>query len=153
MNSLRTLLALPLLMAMPMQAANAATDVEGLWLTENKRSVIKVEECDMGLCGTIHWIIEGGMQFDEKNPDKEMRDRPMCGLTILWGFEQDGMNEWEDGKIYKADDGDIYSSELELEDDGTLEVKGYIGLSFIGKSQNWTRVSADDYPACTPPAQ
>ena len=41
--------------------ANAADPAEGLWLTENERSVINVQECDEGLCGTIYWIIDGGM--------------------------------------------------------------------------------------------
>lgn len=132
-------------------SANAASPLEGLWLTENKRSVIKVEECMKGLCGTIHWIVEGGMQYDAKNPDEAKRNTPMCGLPILWGFKKASETEWEDGEIYKADDGDVYSSELELQDDGTLKVRGYVGFSFLGKSQVWTRVSADEYTACSAP--
>lgn len=145
-TTLKSLLALPILM-MPF-AAQAASPLTGYWLTENKRSVIMIEECGESLCGNIHWIIEGGMQFDEKNPDETKRKTPMCGLPILWGFEKDSETEWEDGKIYKADDGDVYSSEMELQEDGTLEVKGYVGFSFIGKSQDWTRVDPKDYPAC-----
>lgn len=132
-------------------SANAASPLEGLWLTENKRSVIHVQECDQGLCGNIHWIIEGGMQYDSKNPDASKRTTPMCGLPILWGFEKDSETEWESGNIYKADEGDVYSSEMELQKDGTLKVRGYIGVSFLGKSQIWTRVSAEEYPACSAP--
>ena len=128
--------------------ANAADPAEGLWLTENERSVINVQECDEGLCGTIYWIIDGGMQVDEKNPDEAKRGQPMCGLKILWGFERDEPGEWENGNIYKADDGDLYSAELEVEEDGTLDVRGYLGFSFIGKSQTWTRVNAGDYQRC-----
>jgi len=126
----------------------AASPLEGYWLTENKRSVIKVTECDQGWCGYIHWIIEGGMQSDAKNPDETKRDRPMCGLPILWGFTQDSANAWEGGKIYKADDGDIYNANMELQSDGTLKVRGYVGISLLGKSQIWTRVQENNYPAC-----
>lgn len=129
-------------------AALAASPLEGLWLTENKRSVIKLERCEQGLCGTIHWIIEGGMQTDDKNPDVARRGKPMCGLPILWGFKQDSDTEWEDGKIYKADDGDIYDANIELLKDGTLKVRGYMGVSFLGKTQIWNRVEESAYPAC-----
>ncbi|MAE52204.1 MAG: hypothetical protein CMH27_10375 [Micavibrio sp.] len=129
-------------------SANAETPLDGYWLTENERSVIKVKECDMGLCGHVYWIIDGGMQTDLNNPEETLRGRPMCGLPILWGMEKQSATEWEDGKIYKADDGDIYDADLELLDDGTLKVRGYLGLSWLGKTQIWKRVSPADYPAC-----
>lgn len=125
----------------------AAQDITGLWLTENKRSVINIRDCDQGLCGDIHWIIADGMQYDRKNPDVERRDTPMCGLPILWGFKQNG-NEWSDGKIYKADEGDTYNANMTLLNDGRLRLRGYIGLPLFGKTQIWTRVSAVDYPKC-----
>lgn len=129
-------------------SALAESPLAGLWLTENQRSVINIGECEQGLCGSIHWIIEGGMQTDSKNPDESRRDQPMCGLPILWGFNQHSDIAWEDGKIYKADDGDIYDANLELNNDGTLHVRGYRGVSFLGKSQTWTRVESANYPAC-----
>lgn len=127
-----------------------ATVAEGLWLTENKRSVIKVEQCDEGLCGYIHWIIKGGMQYDSKNPDESLRNTPMCGLKILHGFEQDKNNSniWKSGNIYKADDGDIYAAEVEVLNETEMKVTGYIGFTFLGKTQTWTRVDAKQYPTC-----
>jgi uncharacterized protein (DUF2147 family) len=130
-------------------SANAATPLEGYWLTQNERSVIRVEECDKGLCGYIHWIIEGGMQTDSKNPDESMRDRPMCGMPILWGMSETSGTQWENGKIYKADDGDIYDADLTLQPDDSLKVRGYRGITLFGKTQIWNRVSAENYPACT----
>jgi len=151
MNIIKLLPALLVIIVFILAAvgARAATPLEGLWLTQNERSVIQVKECDQGLCGYIYWIIEGGMQTDAKNPEESLRNRPMCGLPILWGMEKDNETEWEDGKIYKADDGDIYDADVELLDDGTLKVRGYMGLSLFGKTQIWHRVSADNYPACT----
>ncbi|MBL4803372.1 MAG: DUF2147 domain-containing protein [Alphaproteobacteria bacterium] len=132
--------------------AFAADPVEGLWLTQNERSVINVYECDQGLCGDIYWIIDGGMQYDTKNPDASKHKDPMCGLRILYGFEKDEVGEWEDGKIYKADEGDVYNANVEINDNGTLKVRGYVGISMFGKSQKWTKVSADDYAQCNAPA-
>lgn len=141
---------LSVLVLMGATPAFAADPAEGLWLTQNKRSVIKVEPCDQGLCGRVHWIIEGGMQFDEKNPDAAKRGVPMCGLPILWGFTQEGPGEWEDGRIYKADEGDTYDANLEVLEDGTLKVRGYMGLSMLGKTQIWTRADEAAYPPCKP---
>jgi uncharacterized protein (DUF2147 family) len=135
------------------KAAAQAPSPEGLWLTENKRSAIKIEKCDSGLCGKVAWIIEDGMQYDTANPDESLRGRPMCGLQIMSGLQQNEYDpaEWEDGEIYKADDGDIYSAELEVLNENEIEVTGYVGFSFIGKTQTWTRVNAKDYPPCRPP--
>ena len=146
---MRIILTLFALVLIPLSNAQAADPVMGLWLTENERSVISIEECDEGVCGTIHWIIEGGMQTDANNPDEAKRDTPMCGLKILWGFEQDGEGVWDGGNIYKADDGDLYSAELEIQEDGTLEVRGYVGFSFLGKSQIWKSVSGKSYRSCS----
>ncbi len=124
-----------------------ASDAQGYWLTENKRAVIHLQPCGFSLCGTIHWIIDGGMQYDAKNPDKAERSAPMCGLQLLHGFETNGKN-WKNGKIYKADEGKIYDANITVKDDNTLSLRGYVGIPLFGKSQTWTRVSPDDYKKC-----
>lgn len=133
-------------------AALAAKDpAEGLWLTENERSVIEIKPCEQGLCGYVYWIIPGGLKFDAQNPDNTKRGEPICGLPILWGFEQDGKGDWSGGTIYKADDGDYYDANLGVREDGTLKVRGYMGLALFGKTQIWNRVSAEDYEICNLP--
>lgn len=125
----------------------------GLWLTENQRSAISVTPCvndQSTVCGQIHWIIEGGMQYDTKNPDETRRNQPMCGLVILGGFHQSDANNWVDGEIYKADEGDFYKASLQMLPSGKMLVRGYVGMPLFGKSQTWTRVNPADYPQCTP---
>jgi uncharacterized protein (DUF2147 family) len=121
---------------------------EGLWLTENERSVIQLTPCGDELCGHIAWIIEGGMQVDSKNPDESKRQTPMCGLQIVSGLKKKSDTKWEGGKIYKADDGDTYNASLTMMEDDKLKVRGYIGVPMLGKSQIWTRVSPEGYPTC-----
>ncbi|QQG36158.1 MAG: DUF2147 domain-containing protein [Micavibrio aeruginosavorus] len=134
--------------ALPAQARN--TGPTGLWLTENQRSVIAIEKCGEGLCGRVHWIIEGGMQFDEHNEDPAQTRQPMCGLKILWGFKQQDAANWIDGKIYKADEGDLYNATLQMLPKGNMLVRGYVGMPLFGKSQTWTPVDAASYPRCKP---
>jgi len=134
-------------------AAESTPDPTGLWLTENKRSAIRVTRCESGLCGEVAWIIDGGMQYDRKNPDPDKRDRPICGLRILWGVAQqpDDPADWEDGTVYKADEGETYDVDLTVQGPDTMKVRGYVGIALFGKSQVWTRVSPEDHPPCAPP--
>ena len=128
-----------------------AADVDGLWLTENKRAAIHVTQCENGrsLCGSIAWIIDGGMQMDVKNDDPAKQNTPLCGMQILYGFEKGkAAGEWVDGKIYKADDGDVYNATVKQIDDTRLRLRGYVGIPLFGKTQIWTRVSPADYPRC-----
>ena len=140
------------LSATPAWAESAA----GYWLAENERSVIYIHPCENDkdeLCGDIHWIIEGGMQYDSENPEPDLRDRPLCGLTVLRGFEQQSEHKWVDGKIYKADEGKTYNGVLQVLPTGKMLVRGYVGLPLIGKSQKWTRVEPDTYKQCEAPAE
>ncbi|MCB1533066.1 MAG: DUF2147 domain-containing protein [Alphaproteobacteria bacterium] len=132
--------------------AQAADTVEGYWLTQNERAVVKISPCADSVCGKVYWIIDGGLQYDEHNPDEAMRTRPMCGLQILGDFEKAGENAWDSGYIYKADEGDMYAANIALQDDGTLKLRGYMGISLLGKTQVWNRVNPSDYKACRAPS-
>jgi uncharacterized protein (DUF2147 family) len=140
-----------------MTAAAQAQGVKaptGLWLTQNERSVIELYKCPGDkplLCGKIAWIIDGGMQFDEKNPDASKHKRPLCGLTILTGLGLEGPGLWTGGKVYKADEGDMYDAKMTVLDENTVEMRGFAGISMFGKTQTWKRVSAKDYPRCKAP--
>ncbi len=126
---------------------------EGFWLTENKRSVIEVQKATNGkIYGKIAWIIEGGMQYDSKNPDATKHKKPMCGLRIMSALKQSPFNpnKWQGGTIYKADDGDIYDVFAELQSADKMKIRGFKGISLLGKTQYWTRTSQSDYPQCKP---
>jgi len=131
-------------------------DPRGLWRTEKGNAVVRLAECADGggeLCGRVWWLEPGGLRFDWENPDKDKRGQPLCGLEVMWGFERDGPREWDDGKLYKVDDGEIYDAFFKLKGNGKLKVSGFVGFHFLSKSQKWTRVSAQSYPQCTRPPQ
>ncbi len=143
---------LGLVIAAPAYAQTKAPT--GLWLTENKRSAIELYRCAPDkplLCGKIAWIIEGGMQVDTKNPDKAKRGAPLCGVTILSNLRMDSPGKWSGGTVYKADDGDIYDAKMNVLSEDKVELRGFVGISLLGKTQVWTRVSAKDYPPCKAP--
>jgi uncharacterized protein (DUF2147 family) len=77
--------------------------------------------------------------LDKNHPDEKVRSRPVLGLTNTWGFVYKGENIWDDGSIYDPKNGNTYSCTMKLKDKNTLEVRGYIGISLIGRTDVWTR--------------
>ena len=76
------------------------------------------------------------------NPDEALRTRPVDGMEIVWGFDWDARDErWESGRIYDPKNGKTYRCYIELREDGTLKVRGYIGFALIGRTEIWTRVT------------
>jgi uncharacterized protein (DUF2147 family) len=57
---------------------------------------------------------------------------------ILKGFEKDGDNEYEDGTIYDPKNGKTYSCIIRQKGN-KLSVRGYIGVSLIGRTTTWTK--------------
>lgn len=126
-------------------------DLTGLWLTKKKDTVVEIRYCnDNSLCGRIHWLAPDVVQKDSANPDKSLRQRPLCGIRVLWGFQQNNNNPalWEHGKIYKADDGETFRASLRLTEPDKLKLRGYVALPIFGKSHVLTRTDAQSYPDC-----
>ncbi|MFT5915613.1 MAG: hypothetical protein ACJAWV_002486 [Flammeovirgaceae bacterium] len=66
----------------------------------------------------------------------DKKGKKLMGMEVIWGMEKDG-DEYEDGKILKADNGKTYKGKIWVED-GKLMVRGYIG--FVYRTQEWDRV-------------
>ncbi len=81
---------------------------------------------------------------DECDEDDPRYNQPVRGMEIMNGLEPDpdnGAGSWIDGEILDPDNGEVYSCNITVDPTGEkLEVRGYIGFSFIGRSQTWVRV-------------
>ncbi len=114
--------------------------IVGVWFNEEKDAKIKIYEENDKFFGKIVWHRTGDdvSNFDDKNPDPELKKRKKIGLIILENFEfSDG--KWEDGTVYDPKSGKTYDCNIKLEKDGSLYVRGYIGVSLIGRTAYWTR--------------
>ncbi len=69
----------------------------------------------------------------------DLKDTPMIGLQILNDLKKDG-DEWTGGKILDPANGKIYKCKMSLESADVLNVRGFIGFSLIGRTQQWYRV-------------
>jgi uncharacterized protein (DUF2147 family) len=119
----------------------------GMWKTlDDKtgeaRSVIKVWTEKGELSGQITKLFRKPDENPNPLCDKctgENKDKPVIGMTIMWGLKQDG-DEWNGGQILDPDDGKIYKCKVEVVEGGKkLEVRGFIGFALIGRTQTWVR--------------
>jgi uncharacterized protein (DUF2147 family) len=123
--------------------AEKADDIVGQWYTENNESLVEIFKNNGKFYGKIIWLKEpnrnGKPKLDEKNPDDKLKERPIIGLLILKDFVFDGSDEWNDGKIYDPKSGKTYSCYIKFEAKDKLKIRGYIGISLLGRTTYWTR--------------
>ena len=138
-----TLLA-SMLLSLSAHASDTAQSIEGVWLSADGTGWIKIEMGADGPTGSIAGSPDDAEQQrpsdkDELNPDPTLRDRDLLGLTIMQGFMAAGGGKWKNGKIYDPNSGKTYKCKLTVVDENTLELRGYIGISFLGRTETWTR--------------
>jgi len=126
--------------------------VVGKWWNEEKDAQIEVYPCEGKYCGKIILLKEpnypagdpkgmaGKPKVDRENPDASQRERPTLGMNLVWGFTPAGENLWEGGFIYNPREGKTYKCKMTLENPDFLKVRGFIGISLIGKTNIWSRV-------------
>lgn len=115
----------------------------GLWKTEDAE--IEIFEVDGKLSGKIaalnkQYTSDGVEKTDISNPDPAKRSRPLVGLIFMSGFTPEGSGRWDHGTIYDPKTGNTYASFLEYNGGDTLKLRGYIGISLIGRTAVWAKV-------------
>ena len=108
------------------------------------RAMVRITESNGALSGKIEKLFhEPG---EEQNPrctacSDARKDQPIVGMTILSGLKHESNSMvWSGGEILDPDNGKIYKSKATLTDGGRkLDVRGYIGVPILGRTQTWIR--------------
>ncbi|HEY1398855.1 DUF2147 domain-containing protein [Roseateles sp.] len=129
-------------------AATVTTPV-GVWKTidddtKQERSTVRISEVNGVLTGKIEKITDAGKQ-DAKCDEcsDERKGQPILGLTILRGVKKNTGDAalWDGGDILDPGNGKVYRVRLRPVDGGKkLEVRGFIGMPMLGRTQTWIRV-------------
>jgi uncharacterized protein (DUF2147 family) len=143
--SLRFFVLITLMFGAKYSALAQADQIERLWYNEEKTARIQVYKAiDGKFYGKIVWLkvptVNGQAKIDIHNPDEKKRNVPIMGLLILKGFTKDGANEYTGGTIYDPKNGKMYSCKMTYEGD-KLDVRGYYGFSWIGRTTTWTKAN------------
>ncbi len=122
-----------------------AQSITGKWKTIDDetgkaKSIVEIYKTGDKYFGKIIELIT------EKNKDgicrtceTEYKDKNIIGLVILKDLVKDD-EVYDDGEIMDPKNAKVYSVTLTLLEPNKLKVRGYIGFSFIGKTQYWYRV-------------
>jgi len=82
----------------------------------------------------------GKPKNDRHNPNPELRNRPIIGLRFMHDFVYNAAKKmWTDGRIYDPECGKTYKCKMTLTSESKLQVRGYIGISLLGRTEVWTR--------------
>ena len=120
--------------------------VEGTWVNIDDETGVKKSEIilyveDGKLYGRIERLLlpedQGKLCTNCTGKDK---DQSIEGLIIVKGLSKDGA-EWTDGDILDPANGKSYDCTIKLDDSNTLNVRGFLGFSFLGRTQIWQRKS------------
>ena len=119
--------------------------VLGKWKTIDdetgvEKSIVEIYEVKGKLFGKIIEI------FEAKNRNRKCelctgddKDKPILGFVIIRGLKKDG-DEYNGGKITDPKNGKTYKCYITLEEKDKLKIRGYIGISLLGRTQYWVRV-------------
>ena len=124
-------------------AAESSSDPTGIWLTEAGDAKVQIVRCGTTICGTIVWLkspidsATGKPQVDDKNPDPAKVRNPIVGLSLFLEMKLVG-TKWS-GRIYNADNGKTYASNVSLVRSNALKVEGCV-LVLCG-SETWRKLA------------
>jgi uncharacterized protein (DUF2147 family) len=128
-------------------AAWAQESPVGLWKTIDDqsgkpRSLIRITDNSGSFNGRVEKLFrEPG---EDPNPvcdkcEDARKDQPIIGMTILTGMKHDGQG-YSGGHILDPGNGKVYKARMKLANNGQkLEVRGYIGVPMLGRTQTWER--------------
>ena len=128
-------------------AQKDADQIVGTWQTGSGNARVEIYKNANNFQGKIIWLSEPidpstkKPKTDIKHPNSKLHTRPLLGLINLWGFsynEKEG--NWEHGHIYDPKSGKEYKCTITTKDNNSLNVRGFIGFSMIGRTDIWTRV-------------
>jgi len=126
----------------------AQTTPAGLWKTiddETKveKSLVRITDSGGVLSGKVEKILSDKPDAKCTECTDERKGQPVQGMTILRGIKPDANEKgsWVGGDILDPNNGKIYKVLLKLADGGKkLDVRGYIGMPMLGRTQTWLRV-------------
>jgi uncharacterized protein (DUF2147 family) len=150
MNKIISVLFMSLILTASSAFGADEDQILGIWNTAGSTRT-EIFKCGENYCGKIVELKEPNFPADDKrgmagqpkvdrnNPDPDLKTRPVLGLQMLEGFTYSGGNVWKGGRIYDPNNGKLYKCKMTLTAPNQLGVRGYIGISWIGRTEIWTR--------------
>lgn len=130
---------IPALACLWSATASAASPIDGLWLTDDHKGVVRIGACGERICGWIVRVLDSGPgvpTHDVNNPARALRSRAILGLPVLTGFIRQG-DDYVGGGAYDPKAGRAYQASLRLRSGNALAITGCVLL--FCRTLIWTR--------------
>ena len=136
-----------LALAAPALRAQAPASPVGLWKniddeTKQPKAMIRITEKDGVISGKIEKILTDKTDAVCDKCTDDRKDQPVQGMTIVTGIRRNAEQPdlFDGGSILDPNNGKVYRSQMRLTEGGSkLEVRGYVGLPLLGRTQTWLR--------------
>lgn len=121
-----------------------AQSIVGKWKTIDdstgkEKSIVEIYEKDGKYYGQIKKLLNPSKPNPKcDNCEGDEKGKPIEGLVIIKDLQKKG-NEYTGGKITDPESGKQYKCTVKLNGKDKLDVRGYIGLSLIGRTQTWKK--------------
>ena len=148
--SKRSLVVAALLVGAAFSAFAQATSPAGVWKTiddgtKKEKSLVRIVDSGGVYSGKVEKFLDPETAKDVtcKDCSDDRKDKPILGMTIIRNMKQsaDDKAVFEGGDILDPNSGKLYKAKMTVIDGGSkLEVRGFIGISLIGRTQTWIRV-------------
>src|SRR5260370_7866290 len=108
---------------------------QGVWMVDGK-AALQIYDCNGLMCGRLRWLdtprdARGEPKRDKNNPNPTLRQRELCGLTLLWDLRPAGPDRWEGGHFYNPENGKTYNVVPEHTSSAQLAPPLYAGLPLL----------------------
>ncbi|RWW98890.1 DUF2147 domain-containing protein [Flavobacterium cerinum] len=119
--------------------------VTGKWKTiddktGDAKSIVEIYEQNGKIYGKVVEILNPARKNSKCDKcDGADKGKPIEGLIIIKGLKKDG-DKYTDGDILDPQKGKLYSCTIKLDGKDKLDVRGYMGISMLGRTQVWHRV-------------
>ncbi|MEO5991398.1 MAG: DUF2147 domain-containing protein [Ferruginibacter sp.] len=120
-------------------AQQKADDIIGTYMTPENKAMVEVTKKDNKYYGKFLWTKTEG-KLDMNNPVATEKTKPLKGMEFLKGFSFDNKSTWNNGTIYDPENGKTYSCKITADEKGNLSVRGFIGVSLLGRTSVFIKV-------------
>lgn len=115
------------------QVTAEAADIRGDWINERASVIIRIADCDSGLCGKVVWSSQSARRDAARGGTVELN-----GTNVMYGFTLVSPDRWR-GRLFLPDLKRDVRATISLKSPATLKVKGCNLAGILCRTQTWTR--------------